>query len=145
MKPSYARILADDVISVSPSVNTVGYFTQDLTGARFVAPVLIDDWRTLPTPQERPTLGVPDGPYLDQASDVGLRTSESHIDCLRAAGYAGERVTVMEDIAAINDRHEQLMDAEMAVVHEPWFREYAEVTRLLIETGRHGAVIARVR
>ena len=151
VKPTYGRVPTDGVIPVSSSVDTVGWFTQDVAGARLAAAVLYDDWRVLPQPRERPTLGVPDGPYLAQASDAGREAFERHVDRLVAAGYGVERVDVLGDVAAVNERHGTLMAAEMAVAHEAWYREYADryadATRELIERGREvtGTEIARGR
>ncbi|SFG86540.1 Asp-tRNAAsn/Glu-tRNAGln amidotransferase A subunit [Halopelagius inordinatus] len=150
-KPSYDRIPSDGVVSFSPSVDHVGFFTQDVEGATLAAAHLCDDWRSLPTPRGRPTVGVPEGPYLEQASDVGLDAFEEQVAQLRTAGYDVERVSVFENIAEINERHERLNAAEMAIGHEAWYGEYAdryaETTRELIEEGRDvaAAEIARGR
>lgn len=151
VKPSYGRVPTDGIVPVSPSVDTVGYFTQDVASARLAAGVLCDDWRALPTPRERPTLGVPDGPYLDQATDAGRDAFETHVDRLAAAGYETERVTVMDGIDAVNERHERLMAAEMAIAHADWDDEhadrYADLTREFVERGREttAAAVARGR
>lgn len=151
VKPSYGRIPTDGIVPAAPSVDHVGYFAQDIEGADLVAAVLCDDWRPLPAPRKRPTLGVPDGSYLAQASDAGLTAFEEHVRRLAAAGYEIERVDVMENIEAINERHRRLVAADMAVVHEDWYRKYADryatPTRELIEQGRTvtGAAIARGR
>jgi Asp-tRNA(Asn)/Glu-tRNA(Gln) amidotransferase A subunit family amidase len=150
-KPTYARVPTEGVVPVSPSVDTVGWFTQDVAGARLTAAVLCDDWRTLPDPCDRPTLGVPEGPYLDQASDVGREAFADQVERLATAGYDVERVDVLANVADVNERHERLMAAEMASSHEAWYREhadrYADATRELIEEGRGvtGREIARGR
>lgn len=150
-KPTYGRVPTDGVIPVSPAVDTVGWFTQDVAGARLAAAVLCEDWRTLPEPRQRPTLGVPEGPYLGQADVVGREAFEEQVDNLESAGYGVERVAVLENVAEVNERHERLMAAEMASSHEAWYREYAdryaEATRELIERGREvtGGEIARGR
>jgi len=150
-KPTYGRVPTDGVIPVSPAVDTVGWFTQDVAGARLATAVLCDDWRTLPEPRDRPTLGVPEGAYLDQADAVGRGAFEAGVETLAAAGYDVERVDVLANVAEVNGRHEQLMAAEMASSHEVWYREdadrYADATRELIERGREvaGGEIARGR
>ncbi len=140
VKPSYGRIPTDGVIPSALSVDTVGYFTQDVAGARLAADVLCDEWRTVPTPRDQPTLGIPEGPYLDQTGDTGRAAFEGHVDQLASNGYDIERVPVLEDVEAVNERHEQLVAAEMALVHEEWVREYADryadATRELIERGQ---------
>ncbi len=140
VKPSYNRIPTDGLIPSSPSVDTVGYFTQDVEGAQLTAALLCEDWRSL-APQDEPTLGIPDGPYLDQATESGHAAFEGHVDRLAAAGYDIERVTVLKDISAVNKRHKQLVAAEMAVAHEGFYQEYsdqyADSTHDLIERGRN--------
>lgn len=139
-KPSHDRIPTEGVIPFSASVDHVGFFTQDTEGAALAAAQLCDDWRSLPTPRERPAIGVPEGPYLEQASDVGLDAFDDHVERLRTAGYDVERIPLLENIAEINERHERLTAADMAVAHEEWYDEYADryadVTRELIDEGR---------
>lgn len=139
-KPSYDRIPTEGVVPFSSSVDHVGFFTQDTRGASLAAALLCDDWRSLPDPRELPTLGVPEGPYLNQASDVGRAAFEEHVDRLEDAGYEVQRVKAFENIEEINERHQRLTAAEFAITHEDWYREYAdryaETTRELIEEGQ---------
>lgn len=138
-KPTYDRIPTDGVIPLSTSVDHVGAFTQDTDGIALVAPLLCDSWQYLPPPSRLPTIGVPDGRYLKQASETALDAFETHLDVLGAAGYDLVRVDALEAIAEINDRHEQLVAADAALAHESWFGEYgeryADATRQLILEG----------
>jgi len=140
VKPSYGRISRDGVIPFAPSVDHVGFFAAEVAGARLAAATLSDDWRPLPAPGERPTLGVPEGPYLDQATDAGLAAFRDALDRLDAAGYDVRRVDTLDDVDAINDRHDRLKAGEAAIAHEAWYGEYGDRyagrTRELIETGR---------
>ena len=78
-KPSYGRVPSDGVIPLSRTVDTVGTFTQDVAGAALAAAALLDGWA--PAGEVgRPLLGVPAGPYLEQAQPRG-----------RAAFDAGDR------------------------------------------------------
>ncbi|HLZ81678.1 MAG TPA: amidase [Ktedonobacteraceae bacterium] len=127
-KASYGRISTDGLVFFSPSLDTIGYFTQDVAGAALVASLLCKDWS--PTDIKRlPILGVPDGPYLAQASPEGLVAFEGHVSALEKAGYTIRRVKAMSDIAAINQRNRQLMFAEMARVHATWFSQYESLYR----------------
>ena len=139
-KPTRGRIPTDGVIPFSTSVDHVGLFTQDLAGARIAAPVLCDGWRTLPDPDERPVIGVPDGPYIEQAEPVGVDRFEESVDALDTAGFEVTRVPVMDDIAAVNDRHDDLTAADMALAHHDWFERYgdrySDTTADLIREGR---------
>lgn len=141
VKPSYGRIPTEGVVPVSPSLDHVGYFTQDVAGAQLAASVLCDDWEPLATPSERPTLGVPSQAYLDQAESVGIERFERQLDVLADAGYEIHRTDVLADIDDHNERHQRLMAAEMAVAHREhgWLPkyadEYADETLELIEDG----------
>jgi len=140
VKPSFGRISTDGVIPCTPSVDHVGFFTQDTVGAAVSAALLCDEWQPLPTPRDRPTLGVPEGPYLQQASDVGLNAFEEHVSRLERAGYDVERIDAFEDIDEINSRHERLVAAEFALTHEEWYSEhpdgYADASVELLQEGR---------
>lgn len=139
-KPTYGRIPIGGVIPFAPSVDHIGLFTQDTRGMELAASQVCDDWQHIPDPETDPRLGVPDGPYLEQASEIGQRAFENHLDTLRTAGYDVTRVSVFDDIATINERHNQLIAAEAALVHESWFQshkdQYADPTVELIEHGR---------
>src|SRR2546421_5330776 len=105
-KPTYGRISTDGLIKCAESVDTVGFFTQDVAGVALVAPLLCKDWQSLVNSQttQLPILGVPDGPYLAQASSEGLAAFEKQLTLLEDAGNALRRVTAMEDIEVINHR-----------------------------------------
>ncbi|GAC1350405.1 MAG: amidase [Ktedonobacteraceae bacterium] len=127
-KPSYGRISSDGVVACSPSLDTVGYFTQDVAGVALVAPVLCQDWQPV-EPAALPVLGVPDGPYLAQASPAALAAFETQLEKLAKAGYVVKRIKAMSDIEAINRRHMQLVFGEMARVHAAWFAQYESLYR----------------
>ena len=139
-KPSFDRIPPSGMIPFSESVDHVGFFTQDTEGAELAAACLCDDWRHLPSRQQKPVVGIPDGPYLDQVSDEGRHGFETHLEALRDAGYDVVDVPILDDIASINDRHERLNAAELAIAHGAWYDvygdEYSETTRALIEEGQ---------
>lgn len=139
MKPSYDRIPTDGVIDAAPSVDHVGYFTQDVAGARAAGPVLYADWHST-TSSDKPVLGAVKGSYFDQADPVAKMHFESHLSRLADAGYTISRVDPFEDIATVNRRHQRLVAAEMAISHSDWYPEYrdqyAPETAELIENGR---------
>ena len=139
VKPTYGRIPIDGVLPFSASVDTVGYFTQDVSGAALTASLLLDGWRPLARPDERPTVGVPEGPYLQQASEAALNAFESQLSRLEGAGYAVEHVEAFENIDDVNERHDDLIAAEMALAHDEWYRQYGDdyrkTTADLIEEG----------
>jgi Asp-tRNA(Asn)/Glu-tRNA(Gln) amidotransferase A subunit family amidase len=127
-KPSWGRIDPAGLIHYSKSVDHVGIFAQRINGVGFSAPFLCRDWQEVTT-GDLPVLGVPEGPYLEQASMEGLDAFNSQVTLLQAFGYSVKRVSMLEDIAAINQRHEHLISAELAQVHGPWFPAYEECYR----------------
>jgi Asp-tRNA(Asn)/Glu-tRNA(Gln) amidotransferase A subunit family amidase len=138
-KPSYGRVSAEGVIPLSQSVDHVGFFTQDVAGAEIAASVLCEDWQTIPEGLNRPTIGIPDGPYLQQASSAGLEHFRGHCRQLERCGYDIKEVPVLPDIETINKYHERLMAAEAAMVHHEWYQDhgtkYGEQTAELITEG----------
>ncbi len=131
-KPSYDRILSQGLVYFSASVDTIGYFTPDVAGARAAASVLCQDWRSSPPHLEAtrlPVIGVPKGPYLEQASPEALAAFEQQLDRLAAAGYVIKRVPAFSTITAINHRHRRLVFAEVAEVHRDWFPKYGPLYR----------------
>src|SRR6266702_6109016 len=127
-KPTYGRIPTTGLIKCSESVDHVGYFTQDVAGIALVASLLCSDWRPAAA-ETLPVLGVPEGPYLAQASPEALDAFEKHLILLQKAGYAVRRVTAFSDIEAINRRHMRMVFGEMAQVHAAWFAQYGSLYR----------------
>ncbi len=138
-KPSYGRIATDGLILCAASLDTIGFFTQDVAGIALVASLLCKDWR--PTVSDgKPVLGVPDGPYLAHASPEGRAAFERHVTLLEEAGYRMQHIEAMQDIDAIALRHRQIVAAEMAQVHATWFAMYESLyrprTSALIQQGQ---------
>ena len=125
-KPTYDRISRAGVIPLSPSLDHIGLFTPDVETAKHAANVLIGDWR-LETPDGKPTLAVPEGPYLASASDYALACFKATCDSLTQAGYELRRIPVMDDFQEIRNRHDVIMSAEAAQVHANWFMQHADL------------------
>lgn len=123
-KPSYGRIPTTGLVFCAPLLDTIGYLTQKLAGAQLVAPLLCEEWQPHSWPPVQPVLGIPEGPYLEQASREALLVFEQNVSVLERAGYVLRRVPVFTDIEAINHRHQRLVSAEMARVHADWFGQY---------------------
>lgn len=129
VKPGYGRVRTDGLIFCAPTLDTIGYFTQDVAGAQRVAPVLCERWQPRSAPLARPILGIPEGPYLAQASAEALEVFARHLAQLEHAGYTLRRVSALHDIEAIAHRHQRLVCAEMARVHTSWFAQYERLYR----------------
>jgi Asp-tRNA(Asn)/Glu-tRNA(Gln) amidotransferase A subunit family amidase len=130
-KSTYGRIPTSGLIKCADSLEHVGYFAQDVAGIAFVAPLLCSNWRTGQpvTTDALPVLGVPEGPYLAQASPEALEAFESKLDRLQSAGYTIRRVDALRNIEEINRLHTRLVFAEMAQVHTEWFAQYESLYR----------------
>ncbi len=132
-KPTYDRISKAGVIPLAGSVDHIGLFASDVAGVALGAGLLCEDWRWGDGEMGRwgdlgkPVLGVPDGPYLERTSAEGLAHFEGVVAQLVEAGFVVKRVAVMGDFEAIYDRHQLLVAAEAARVHEKWFAEYGDV------------------
>ncbi|MFB6117469.1 amidase [Halosegnis sp.] len=139
-KPTYGRVPLDGVLPVAPSLDHVGLFTQDTSGTRRAAAVLVDEWHEGILPGERPTVGIPNGSYLEQATADGRAAFERAVDALKTAGYDVRRLSLFDDINQLNSHHGRLMAAETAMSHHDWFDRYDEAyaaeMRALVEEGR---------
>ena len=125
-KPTYDRISRAGVIPLSPSLDHIGFFTPDVETAKHAASVLIGDW-SLETTDRKPTLGIPEGPYLASASDYALARFNAICDSLTQAGYELRRLPVMDDFQELRDRHDVIMSAEAAEVHADWVKQYQDL------------------
>lgn len=115
-KPSFGRIPIDGVIPVSESFDTIGILATNVSWAERATVVLCRNWN-LATPDRAPVLGIPDGPYLAQATAEALGVLD---------GLEARRVPMLDDIAALNAEHWRLVKFEMARNHASWFSRYSE-------------------
>ena len=139
-KPSRERISRQGVIPLSASLDHVGFFAGDFQTAYGAAAVLFEDWGGLPDPADAPVLGVPQGPYLEQAEPEALEHLRNVVERLASAGYRIERVSALQDLVAIVGRNQQILAAEAAQAHQEWFAEFADLyhprTAALIREGQ---------
>ncbi len=128
-KPSRERISREGIIPLSPSLDHVGYFTSDVSGAELVASLLVQDWSSATGDLDHgsPTLGVPTGPYLDRASAEGREHFEAVCKRLEHAGYRILRIQAMMDFEQIVERHNLILAAEAAKVHKEWYAAHASL------------------
>jgi len=140
LKPTFDRISREGVIPLSPSLDHVGFFVPDVESALNAAPVLYNDWNEPTQPRRKPRLGIPSGPYLESASKENLAHFETISKLLKDAGYEIHSVPILNDFPEICARHDEIMSAEAAKVHERWFDQYSDLysTKFteLIQRGR---------
>ncbi|RMF00344.1 MAG: amidase, partial [Chloroflexi bacterium] len=142
-KPTAKRISIEGVIPLSPSLDHVGFFTQDLEGLALAASVLCKDWANIPPPTQKPVLGVPAGPYLEKTTPEGKAHFQMVQEKLAAAGFELVTVEVMAGFDEVVVWHNELMAGEIAQVHREWFEKYKNLyhpkTAALIERGHQVA------
>jgi Asp-tRNA(Asn)/Glu-tRNA(Gln) amidotransferase A subunit family amidase len=138
-KPSYNRIDPQGLLFFSRSADHVGLFTQDVAGMRLAASVVCNGWDKTTEVVRKPVLGIPIGPYLEQASEEALAAFAAQSDALRAAGYEVKEIPLFNNIADINRIHRQLIAAEFAQEHARWYAQFRDLyrprTAALIEEG----------
>jgi Asp-tRNA(Asn)/Glu-tRNA(Gln) amidotransferase A subunit family amidase len=115
-KPSYGRISTAGVIPLAESFDTVGLLASNVSWVERAAAVLCAGWQRGAVNQP-PVLGIPDGSYLEQASQEALQVLEK---------LAATRVPLFENITALNAAHLSLLRFEMARHHARWFPRFAE-------------------
>ena len=115
-KPSYGRISTAGAIPLAESFDTVGLLASKVSWVEHAAVVLCAWWRRAEV-NRPPVLGIPDGPYLEQASNEALRVLD---------GFAATRVALLEDIETLNAAHRRLLTFEMARHHARWFPRFAD-------------------
>ena len=115
-KPSYGRISTAGVIPLAESFDTVGLLASNVSWVERAAVVLCAWWQRAAV-NGPPVLGIPDGPYLEQASEEALRVLE---------GLGATRVSLFDDIETLNAAHRRLLSFEMARHHTRWFPRFAD-------------------
>jgi len=123
-KPSYGRIDSEGLVYFSRSADHVGLFTQDVAGLWLVAEFVVDDWSGKDMPKLKPVLGVPEGVYLEQCT--ALDEFEVQVTALENAGYTVKGIPMFDDIAAIDNNHQDMIAAELANEHDSWFAQHSD-------------------
>lgn len=138
-KPSFGRVSTHGLVPLAPSFDHVGWFARSVAEVARIAEILCTGWRPVEI-AGRPRIGVPRGAYLDRPTPAARAAFEATLGRLAAAGFSLVDVPVFEDFDEIVTRHNRVVAAEAAQVHERWFARYAERyqarTRELIERGQ---------
>jgi Asp-tRNA(Asn)/Glu-tRNA(Gln) amidotransferase A subunit family amidase len=140
-KPSQGRISTAGIVPTSPSLDQVGFFCLDPSALAVVSSALIPDWKPLPelSQQRDPVLGIPEGDYLNQASENGRQHFQSSVQKLQSAGYRIRRLNPFPHLEITNRHHLRLVAGEMARVHAFGYRSYPLLYRTrTVETIEEG-------
>jgi Asp-tRNA(Asn)/Glu-tRNA(Gln) amidotransferase A subunit family amidase len=139
-KPTLNRVPTRGLVYFSPVVDQMGFFTQDMAGTALATAVLCQAWRSVPEPQTLPVLGVPEGPYLEQAELEGLKAFEQQLSRLEDMGCNIKRVPTLSHIDEVNDLHRTMIFAEFAQGHDEMYAKHAGLyspkTAEIVEIGK---------
>ena len=129
-KPSYDRIPTGGTLYYSPSVDTVGYFVQSVADAALVASSVLLGWREGEDAEAPPPrIGIPEGPFLEQAGPEMLAALDEAARRLGEVRMTVERAKTLHDIAEINVRHRNLTTYEFAQTHRERYASYGAFFR----------------
>jgi Asp-tRNA(Asn)/Glu-tRNA(Gln) amidotransferase A subunit family amidase len=139
-KPTLHRIPTAGLVYFSRTMDQIGFFTQDLAGTALAASVLCRPWRSVSATAILPVLGVPTGPYLQQADPEGLLAFEQHLSKLETLGCTIRRVPALPHIGELNNLHRRMVFAEFAREHAQIYAMHAPLYRKrtaeIIEIGK---------
>ncbi|MES1211047.1 MAG: amidase, partial [Acidobacteriota bacterium] len=72
-KPSFGRISTQGLVPLAPSLDHVGFLTSDVLGAITLSVSLLSNYdSSILSMFRQPVLGIPEGPYLSNATEEGL-------------------------------------------------------------------------
>lgn len=127
-KPSYGRVPLDGVLLLSPSWDTIGFFTQSLPDMEAAAALLVPDWHTSSAEVSRqPVLGIPKGIYMELMSAEVKAAFEAQIAGLQQLGYEVRYVQMpWDDELIYGNAMLRFIEGELARGHEQWFAEHKE-------------------
>jgi Asp-tRNA(Asn)/Glu-tRNA(Gln) amidotransferase A subunit family amidase len=124
-KPSYGRVPLDGVILLSPSFDTIGFFTSDIESMSLAAAHLVPGWQPFRA-DRKPVLGIPKGAYMSMMFDDVRTMFERQVERLTDAGFAVREVEMpWDDAFVLGDAMLRLVQGEMARVHRDWFAKYS--------------------
>ena len=129
-KPSFDRIPTGGMLYFSRSVDHVGFFTATASDALLAASALLVGWRAGEDAEAaRPRIGIPRGPYLEQADQSMLEALDRAAAQLAQRGFEVQLAPTLGDIAEISQRHNRLTAYEFAAEHEERYARYGAMFR----------------
>lgn len=126
-KPTYGRISTEGVMPLAPSVDTVGFFTENADDAEFLCSLIINNWKSIRYINCKPVLGIPSGQYLDNANSEMRLFFMNQAERLRSIGYSILEIQAMPDFDQFYKHHNNLVAYETAKTHEYWYKKYSHL------------------
>lgn len=128
-KPTLDRLPTRGLVYFSRTIDHVGLFTQDIAGMALAASALCRNWRADFVSGLMPAVGVPVGPYLDQADPQALAAFERQMQRLVETGCLVKRIPMLADIEELNHLHRRMVFAEFAGEHAEIYDRHADLYR----------------
>lgn len=128
-KPSIHRIPTNGLIHFSRTADQVGLFTQDPVGMAIACSILCQSWRNIKIMDKAPKLGVPVGPYLDQADEDGLKAFEKQLKQLEKIGCKIKEIKIFDNIKEIVRIHNRMIYAEFVQEHKGLLLKFSRLLR----------------
>jgi Asp-tRNA(Asn)/Glu-tRNA(Gln) amidotransferase A subunit family amidase len=127
LKPTHLRTSSEGVIPLSPSLDHVGILAPDVATTELVAGAFYEAWDPASALSRRPVLAVPEGPYLESASESGLEHFSSIRRLLADAGYTVVQIPLLANFPEVTARHDLILSGEAALVHSSWFEQFSDL------------------
>jgi Asp-tRNA(Asn)/Glu-tRNA(Gln) amidotransferase A subunit family amidase len=127
-KPTYGRVPVGGILPLAPAMDHVGWFTQEVSGSRLLASILLSNWTPV-EPGALPTIGIPDEAYLAEVEPDGQRVFAIMLRKLDDAGYSIRNTKSLSNLKEISEDAKRLLCGEMAMVHRGWFSRYEPLYR----------------
>jgi Asp-tRNA(Asn)/Glu-tRNA(Gln) amidotransferase A subunit family amidase len=129
-KASGGRVPTEGLVYFSRTFDHAGFFCATPHEIEEVMRAILPDWKPECAPAKI-RLGVPVGPYLDQADadNVARMREELAPACAAGGPLVLKDVPCLEDIAAVNACHQDAVAAELAEEHRDRFERFEALYR----------------
>lgn len=148
-KPTFGRLPFDGV-SLAPSIDTVGFLARSVAELRTGVSAVMPTWEDPTPPSPRPVIGLPEPWGARPAVAEAWGALATQLEALRADGFevrsAGVPWAAPDDLREWGMRVGDLLHAEMAEAHAPWFDRFVDRYRpRTAEAVRYGRTISAER
>lgn len=128
-KATFERLTFDG-IPLAPSIDTVGFLAPSVADVRLGVSAFMPGWDE-PSSSSPPALGVLEPWGSPSLVAEGWRGHESHLEILRGHGFELRHTSVPwndeDERRTWEKRVGDLLHAEMALAHAPWFDRFAHL------------------
>ena len=123
-KPTYGRVSVSGVFPLSPSVDTVGFFTQDVSDMQTAFSALVGEAVVQPPSSMR--VGLVEDLYVAPAEEEMVAALKTSAEKLEAGGLEVQHALLPSISSEAYENHWSLVAAEVAHSHRELFAAYRE-------------------